>query len=63
MGKVKDYIVTISAVYPAAGEHPGEIDVVARDNNHAIKQARNYMFENGHTRHDGPIHYRARVKR
>lgn len=59
---MKTYIVTITTTgytYNA----PEEIEFDARDANHAMKQARKMMYDNGHTRHDGPLKCSARVKK
>ncbi len=53
------YIVIVTAVNPAYGERPGELEIIARNQAEAIKQARREMVNRGHTRQDGPLRYKA----
>lgn len=57
---MKTYIVTIRTTgytYNNASEE----QFFAKNAADAIKQARKMMADNGHTRHDGPVKYEARV--
>lgn len=54
---LKEYRVEVRAKFPAYGEIPGIIEVVARNAKDAISAARREMARNGHTRQDGPLVY------
>ena len=55
---MKFYQVQVTAKFPAYGEVPGIIEVLARDSKDAIKRARKKVRENGHTSQDGPLSYK-----
>ena len=55
---MKIYKVQVTAKFPAYGETPGVVEVLARDSKDAIKQARKEVRENGHTSQDGPLSYK-----
>lgn len=59
---MKNYIVTIQTTGYTYND-PCEIVVYAKSNADAIKQGRKFMHQNGHTKHDGPVNYKARVDR
>jgi hypothetical protein len=62
---VKTYIVRIVSKYPSYNEpvDGSDWECIARDANDAIKQARKMMHDGGHTRQDGTIFYKARIKK
>ena len=57
---MKNYIVTIKTT-GYTYNHDTEVEFYAKNAADAIKQARNDMHRNGHTRQDGPVKYSARV--
>lgn len=56
---LKNYLVTVTAKFPASGERPGEFEISARNKAEAIKEARRRMSNAGHTRQDGPLNFKA----
>lgn len=57
---MKTYIVTIKTS-GYTYNNVSEEEFYAKNAADAIKQARKMMFDNGHTKHDGPVKYIARV--
>lgn len=57
--KIKEYKVTITAKFPAAGERPGVCYYEAYSKADAIKQARRECYDGGMTRYDGPVKFKA----
>jgi hypothetical protein len=57
----KTYHVEVAAKFPPCGERPSIIEVWAATAKEAVSKARKEMWRNGHTRHDGPLTYRATV--
>lgn len=57
---MKLYIVTITTTGYTYNV-PSEEEFYAKDAADAVKQARELMWRNGHTRHDGPVKYKARA--
>jgi len=55
----KEYLVRVTAKFPAVGERPGEFLVRATTSAEAVRMARRLMSDAGHTRQDGPVFYRA----
>ena len=54
-------IVSCTSNYPAQGEQPTELPIVARDRNEAISKARAQVRRDGWTRQDGAVIYTART--
>lgn len=57
---MKTYIVTITTTGYTYNQ-PSDEEFYAKNAADAIKQARELMRRNGHTRYDGPVSYKARV--
>lgn len=57
---MKNYIVTIKTT-GYTYNNSCEEEFFAKNAADAIKQARKMMWDNGHTKHDGPVKYSARV--
>lgn len=59
----KTYEITVRAKFHVAGmDDESTFQVIAKDHAEALKRARKHMrWTAGHTRHDGPLSYRAKV--
>lgn len=55
---MKVFKVQVTSKFPAYGEAPGIVEVLARDSKDAIKQARKEVRESGRTSQDGPVSYK-----
>lgn len=58
---MKTYAVTITTT-GYTHNVPSVETFYAKNAADAIKQARKMMWENGHTKQDGPVHYKARLE-
>lgn len=56
---MKTYIITASLKYPSCNHSGYTFTVIAKTKAEAVKRARREIGNHGHTRHDGPISYRA----
>ncbi len=59
--KLKNFEVSVRSKYPPVGEQPAVYEITAFSRSMALRQARNKIYDAGHTRQDGPLIFGIRI--